>query len=1090
MNVPPSQAQSCPLGQGFWKTHPDAWKVGGLYLGTQFYSKAQLLSLLHTPVRGDASLILAYQLIAALLNIANGSDPTPVSTTVADANDSLGAARIPEQIRPSSALGHRMASDAAILETYNENALPGSCGAQANRPPVADAGADFTVHVGDTALLDGRLSSDPDGDELSFSWSVLSQPSGANVQLSDVSAVQPTFVVPLPGEYIIELTVTDPGGLSSSATVTVSTVNSPPIAFAGADATYPAVGTTVALSGSGIDVDGDTFTAQWTFVSKPDTSAATLLNADTLTPTFAIDVPGDYTVRLTLTDVHGAMGSDEVVISTVDSPPIADAGPDQVDVPLGTSVTLDGSGSRDPDDVPPGTDPITFAWSFTKRPTGSIAQLVNPATSAPSFVPDRKGDYFIQLIVTDSHGLASAADVVRVSTLNQPPVANDDAYSTSEGAELSVTATDGVLANDSDPDGDTLTATLVASPANGTLTLVSNGGFTYTPKAGFSGQDTFTYQADDGIDKSAVATVRITVTAQADLAVTKTVNNASPAVGSNLTFTITVTNNGPSAATGVQVTDLLPSGYTFVSSNASQGAYASGTGMWTVGDLAKGASATLQITTTVLATGQYANTASGTATTADPTPGNNSATVAVTPAAQADLAVTKTVNNASPAVGSNVTFTVTVTNNGPSPATGVQVNDLLPSGYTFVSSNASQGAYASGTGMWTVGDLANGASTTLQITATVLATGQYANTASGTATTADPNPGNNSATVAVTPAAQADLAVTKTVNNASPAVGSNVTFTITITNSGPSVATGVQVTDLLPSGHAFVSSSTSQGAYASGTGIWIVGDLANGASATLQITTTVLVAGQYTNTATRTASSPADPNSANDSAWATAAPPAAGLVCGSLLSGSIDQAGEADRFAFAGVQGTTIDLTLVATGGNWNFPLTQIPRMTIFAPSGASLGAFNANSQNTLTLPETGTYLVRVNASNLVTTGTYSLGLECLQPPQPIDAALSCGDLQSGEIGAPGEVDLLTFTGTAGEVKDLTLVATGGNWNFPLTQIPRMTIFAPSGASLGAFNANSQNTLTLPETGTYLVRVNASNLVTTGSYDLGLVCVP
>ncbi|MET3047505.1 SdrD B-like domain-containing protein, partial [Flavobacterium covae] len=111
-----------------------------------------------------------------------------------------------------------------------------------------------------------------------------------------------------------------------------------------------------------------------------------------------------------------------------------------------------------------------------------------------------------------------------------------------------------------------------------------------------------------------------------------------------------------------------------------------------------------------------------------------------------NLGITKTVSNATPNVGSNVTFTLTVTNAGPSTATGVTVNDLLPSGYTFVGSLPSVGTYNSGTGVWTIGTLANGAIETLNIVATVKATGSYANTATVTGTEVDPSLGDNTST--------------------------------------------------------------------------------------------------------------------------------------------------------------------------------------------------------------------------------------------------------------------------------------------------------------------------------------------------------
>ncbi len=354
----------------------------------------------------------------------------------------------------------------------------------------------------------------------------------------------------------------------------------------------------------------------------------------------------------------------------------------------------------------------------------------------------------------------------------------------------------------------------------------------------------------------------------ADLAVVKTANNSTPNVGSTIVFTLTATNNGPSAATGVAVNDLLPAGYTYVSDNGA-GAYVSGTGVWTIGSLANAGTAALQITATVNATGPYANTATVTGSQDDPTPGNNTSTNTPVPVPQADLAVVKTVNNSTPAVGSTIVFTLTATNNGPSAATGVTVNDLLPAGYTYVSDNGA-GAYVSGTGVWTIGSLANAASAALQITATVNATGPYANTATVTGNQNDPTPGNNTSTNTPVPVPQADLAVVKTVNNPTPNVGSTIVFTLTATNNGPSAATGVAVNDLLPAGYTYVSDNGA-GAYVSGTGVWTIGSLANAASAALQITATVNATGPYANTATVTGSQD-DPTPGNNTSTNTPVP--------------------------------------------------------------------------------------------------------------------------------------------------------------------------------------------------------------------------
>jgi uncharacterized repeat protein (TIGR01451 family) len=118
-------------------------------------------------------------------------------------------------------------------------------------------------------------------------------------------------------------------------------------------------------------------------------------------------------------------------------------------------------------------------------------------------------------------------------------------------------------------------------------------------------------------------------------------------------------------------------------------------------------------------------------------------------------------------------------------------------------------------------------------------------------------------------ASAADIAIAKSVTDPNPAVGTNVTFTVTAHNAGPNPTASLQVTDSLPAGLTFVSANPSQGTYVAGSGIWSVGVLAVGASATLQITATVASTTPARNTAARTASSPADPNAANDSASVT-----------------------------------------------------------------------------------------------------------------------------------------------------------------------------------------------------------------------------
>ena len=118
---------TCPLSQGYWKTHPAAWPVTSLTLGTVVYNQSQLLSILNSPVKGDASIILAKQLIAAKLNIANGSDPTPIAATIATADGLLDGCVLPCNVKPSSPLGMQMTAAAAILDQYNNGLLTPDC---------------------------------------------------------------------------------------------------------------------------------------------------------------------------------------------------------------------------------------------------------------------------------------------------------------------------------------------------------------------------------------------------------------------------------------------------------------------------------------------------------------------------------------------------------------------------------------------------------------------------------------------------------------------------------------------------------------------------------------------------------------------------------------------------------------------------------------------------------------------------------------------------------------------------------------------------------------------------------------------------
>jgi hypothetical protein len=122
----PPSSDTCPLSQGYWKNHAENWLPNTIILGGQSYDKEALLDLLTMPVQGDASIILAKQLIAAKLNIANGSSETAIKDIVADA-DSLITAKLPMGIKPSSVNGKKMTNDATKLDDYNHRLLTPNC---------------------------------------------------------------------------------------------------------------------------------------------------------------------------------------------------------------------------------------------------------------------------------------------------------------------------------------------------------------------------------------------------------------------------------------------------------------------------------------------------------------------------------------------------------------------------------------------------------------------------------------------------------------------------------------------------------------------------------------------------------------------------------------------------------------------------------------------------------------------------------------------------------------------------------------------------------------------------------------------------
>lgn len=214
----------------------------------------------------------------------------------------------------------------------------------------------------------------------------------------------------------IRVVAEDNGGLTASTVflLTVESVNEPPVANAGADVSVYS-GVWVYLDGSA-SYDDNTASEDleyfWTIESKPLGSSAMIEVPTTSMPSFFADLPGNYSIALVVTDGDGLSSDpDEVLISSQNLPPTADAGAD-IAALVGEEVTLDGTGSTDPNN-----DDIDFNWFLFAWPEGSASVLAGETSATPSFTPDLPGQYTVQLVVSDSWGEFSDPDDVIVSVI-------------------------------------------------------------------------------------------------------------------------------------------------------------------------------------------------------------------------------------------------------------------------------------------------------------------------------------------------------------------------------------------------------------------------------------------------------------------------------------------------------------------------------------------------------------------------------------------------------------------------------------------------------------------------------------------------
>jgi PKD repeat protein len=302
-----------------------------------------------------------------------------------------------------------------------------------NQPPIADAGPNQTVNEGQLVGLDGANSLDSDDGIASYGWV---QTSGPQVTLSDPNAKQSTFTAPdvdAGGDSLtFELTVTDHNGLQSvdSCVVNVTWLNEPPQANAGLDQTVDG-GSVVTLDATdSLDIDDSIVSYSW---KQTNGQTVTLLNAASDQATFtAPNVESDgvsLTFELTVTDTGTLSDTDSCIVNITqiiqqNQTPTAVVAPDYTETTGGTLVTMDGSGSTDPDG-----EPLSYVWS---QEEGEPVSLSDPTSAVTTFTAPKSEPFGknikLKLTVKDHGGLQSSADasvyVMESEVSNAPPIAD------------------------------------------------------------------------------------------------------------------------------------------------------------------------------------------------------------------------------------------------------------------------------------------------------------------------------------------------------------------------------------------------------------------------------------------------------------------------------------------------------------------------------------------------------------------------------------------------------------------------------------------------------------------------------------------
>jgi uncharacterized repeat protein (TIGR01451 family) len=578
--------------------------------------------------------------------------------------------------------------------------------------------------------------------------------------------------------------------------------------------------------------------------------------------------------------------------------------------------------------------------------------------------------------------------------------------------------------------GGQVTAALgnLSSGGQATVTVVVQA----TAAGAVSETATVTSDSVDPDPANNTSTVTTQVEPACDLEVQVTADTTVAADGMPFNYRVAVTNNGPSDATAVALTDTLPAGVTLVSDSAGSGAtpaVANGVVSVQFATLAAGSTATLTIAVnpTVQPGSTLVDSATVQGAQADPDRTNNSNSLSLPVRGLSDLAVSATVQPGPYNVGQPLTYTIDVTNNGPVDEPDAVLSSAIAPGLTVDSTGStagadppvSQGILTADLGLLPAGQTDR---VTLIVTPGPSNLGMLTTGFSVQGQDYDPDPSNNAVSVSVPIAPSSDLGAVIAPGDVAAVAQVDWSYTVRVTNAGPSSATGVVATIPVPSGAQFVSASSSQGPTPVGqNGVLsaYLGTIASGGSATVTVVIdpTASVAGGTIALSAQVSGAQYDPDLANNqTSLNVAVAPSVNVALSMTCTPQVIPSGQVVTFTacvsnVGSTPATGVIVALPQVSG-LTFLTSSPSQGTPAVVSGqyfARLGALAPGASATVSVEELAT-----------TAGTYSMTASVSEDEYNLDLPAASATTSAQVVESPG---MIQFGAGSYEVTDQSGVA-------------------------------------------------------------------